>query len=145
MHLFSGFCFFFRTCILSRRYFPFSPRLNRSVSRTKIKRAADEMSLHLKLKVFVEMKLKGKGGVIPWKTKTCTIKKKRSDKIRNPVTVFVKSRRLYQVSAVNKEIEAEDRLRRGSNRFGSARSVTSPSQRWPFLSKRISELFSRFP
>jgi hypothetical protein len=27
---------------------------------------------------------------------------------------------------------AEDRLRRGSSKFGSARTVTSPSQRWCF-------------
>jgi len=51
---------FFRMCILSRRYFPFSPRLNRGVSRTKIEQTADEMSLHSKLKVIVEIKLKGK-------------------------------------------------------------------------------------
>jgi hypothetical protein len=68
-------------CILNRRYFPFSPRLNRSVSRTKIKKAADEMSLHSKLKVIVEMKWKGKKvGVILWKTKRSKIwGKKRLD------------------------------------------------------------------
>jgi hypothetical protein len=51
---------FFRVSILNRRYFPFNPRLNRGVSRTKTTQAADEMSLRLKLKVIVEIKLKGK-------------------------------------------------------------------------------------
>jgi hypothetical protein len=35
------------------------------------------MRLHLKLKVIVEMKLKGKGGVILWKTKNMYDLKKK--------------------------------------------------------------------
>jgi hypothetical protein len=38
-------------------------------SQTEIKQISDEMSLHSKLKVIVEMKLKVKIGVILWKTK----------------------------------------------------------------------------
>jgi hypothetical protein len=65
-------------CILKLRYFPFSPRLNRGVSRTKIKQAADEMSLHLKLKVIVEMKLKVKewGNPLEEKKNTYNLEKK---------------------------------------------------------------------
>jgi hypothetical protein len=142
MRLFIGFCF------LGDVYF--KPSLVSIQSATQPRRFAKKKKKKIcwwkELKVIVEIKLKGKVWGNPLEDKNVyKLRKKGLDKIRKPVTLFVKSRRLYQAYAVNNVTAAEDRLRRGSNSFGSARSVTSPSQRWLLLSKRISHLFSRFP